>query len=363
MELKDHISDIRSNLKAGRFLNEAAVSSGIVQRILQALGWPVYDPQVVCPEYTVEGKRVDYALCHPKEKPVLFIEVKSVGKSEGADRQLFEYAFHKGIPMAVLTDGQEWHFYLPAERGNYEERRVYKLDILERDLGESVTRLTRYLSYKEVCSGKSLKDAQADYVAVSRVREVKDTLPLAWCKLIEKQDDLLIELIADKVEDLCGYKPEPDSVANFLKGQLKSSVEYLSRPALRQIKQKPEKVTRQSNLSASDVGFVLKGQEFKARNAKDCLIQIIEQLAGQDKTFLERFAAIPKHGSKRRYIARTAEELYPLRPEFSKHAHQLKSGWWLMTYLSNPLKVAILKMACDVAGLGFGKDLVVNSGD
>lgn len=306
---------------------------------------------------------MDYALCHPKEKPKLFIEVKQVGKCEGADRQLFEYAFHKGIPMAVLTDGQEWHFYLPAAQGDYEERRVYKLDMLERDIGESVLRLTRYLSYNGVCSGESLTGAQADYGAVSRVREVKDTLPLAWRKLIEEQDDLLIELIADKVEDLCGYKPEPDSVAKFLKGQLKPSVEPLSRPAPRQIKLEPEKVIRQSNLSTSSVGFVLKGQEFKARNAIDCLIQIIEQLAGQDETFLERFAAIPKHGRTRRYIARTAEDLYPGRPDLLKLSHQFESGWWIGTNYSNSTKEHILRMACDVAGLRFGKDLVVNFGD
>jgi hypothetical protein len=39
--------------------------------------------------------------------------------------------------MAVLTDGQEWHFFLPTEQGDYGERRVYKLDLLERDPQEA----------------------------------------------------------------------------------------------------------------------------------------------------------------------------------------------------------------------------------
>ena len=105
MKLQDHILDVQQGIKAGRFLNEASVSQGIVLRLLQALAWPTYNTQIVSPEYTVSGKRVDYALCHPHSKPIVFIEVKQVGQSEGAEKQLFEYAFHIGVPMAILTDG------------------------------------------------------------------------------------------------------------------------------------------------------------------------------------------------------------------------------------------------------------------
>ena len=123
--LKRDIGEIRDAIKAGRFTSEAAVCQGIVLRILHALSWPTYDTQVVCPEYSVESRRVDFALCHPAGKPVVFIEVKQIGQSDtAAERQLFEYAFHKGVPMAILTDGQDWQFFLPAEQGEYGERRV-----------------------------------------------------------------------------------------------------------------------------------------------------------------------------------------------------------------------------------------------
>ncbi len=60
--------------------NEAAVSQGIVLRLLQAIGWPAYDTQVVWPEYSLSGRRVDFALCHPPAKPIAFVEVKQVGQ-------------------------------------------------------------------------------------------------------------------------------------------------------------------------------------------------------------------------------------------------------------------------------------------
>ena len=117
MDLADDIDDIRARIRSGGFTNEASVSQGIVLRLLHALQWPQYNTQVVYPEYPLEGSlRVDFALCHPPGKPIGFIEVKKIGQSDGAERQLFEYAFHKGVPLAILTDGREWNVFLPGEQ-------------------------------------------------------------------------------------------------------------------------------------------------------------------------------------------------------------------------------------------------------
>ena len=106
MTLQEHIDEIRDDLRNEAFMNEASVSQGIVLRLLHALGWPRYNTRVVIPEYSVEGRRVDFALCHPPSWPLVFIEVKRLGQIEGAERQLFEYAFHRGI--AILTDGRDF---------------------------------------------------------------------------------------------------------------------------------------------------------------------------------------------------------------------------------------------------------------
>ena len=49
------VQQIQSRLKTGQFVNEAAVSQGAVLPMLQGLGWPIFDAQTVCPEYTIEG--------------------------------------------------------------------------------------------------------------------------------------------------------------------------------------------------------------------------------------------------------------------------------------------------------------------
>ena len=370
MNLEKHIEEIRAGIKAGRFVNEAAVSQGIVVRLLHALSWPAYDTQIVCPEYSLQGRRVDYALCHPSGKPIAFVEVKRIGQSgEGAERQLFEYAFHIGVQLAILTDGQEWNFFLPGEQGDYGERRVYKLDIVERDISECAVRLTRYLQYDASISGAAIEAAREDYRNISREKQMQFTLPKAWTQLLEEEDEHLIELVADCVENLCGYKPDPDTVARFLKEnvalksvqaaapQSSSSVQTASPVAI------PSAPRIGSSHRPSSIGFVFKGQNYPAQSAREVLEGVFKALAGLDDTFLERFASLPKHGRTRRYLAKNSSDLYPGRPDLVDYSIEFKPGWWLGTNYSRAAIERIIKMACDVAHLIYGKDLQTNFGE
>lgn len=77
--VQETIGRIRNSVQAGQFTNEAAVSQGAVLPVLQALSWPVFDTSVVVPEFAVESRRVDYALCDDTGKPRVFLEVKRGG--------------------------------------------------------------------------------------------------------------------------------------------------------------------------------------------------------------------------------------------------------------------------------------------
>ena len=220
MTLKEHIDDIRKRLEQKEFTSEAAVRQGIIERLLGALAWPTFDTKIVFPEYGVEGRRVDYALCHPVEKPRVFIEVKQVGNIEGAERQLFEYAFHSGVPIAILTDGQKWRFFYPIGQGEYRERKVHEFDLIENDSEESLERLNRYLNYEAVQTGEAVKAIEEDYRNVSKQRQIERRLPEAWSKLLEDADEFsefLLEAMAGKTESLCGAIPTQEQVLTFLK--------------------------------------------------------------------------------------------------------------------------------------------------
>jgi hypothetical protein len=357
MTIGEQIEKAREAIRQGRFISEAAVSQGILLPFLHALGWPVFDTSIVVPEYSLEGRRVDYGLCHPANRPAVFIEVKKIGFSEGADRQLFEYAFHVGVPMAILTNGQEWSFYLPGEQGRYDERRVYKLDLLERSSTEASERLNRYLSYERICSGEALKAARSDYQNVARNREIDATLPKAWSALLEEQDSLLLDLLAEKVEDLCGYKPDLDVCGNFLASLLaqpgivpsQSEQNKQQRGSTGTGKREDTTFRRRGTRKVDDFVFSFKGQKYQAGSAREVVTEVFQLLAKEDGGFLERFAA-RKHGKKRRYLAQNRNELYPGRPDLSEeHAIEIADGWWMGTNYSRRDLQKMIGLACEVA--------------
>ena len=219
MELKEHIADIRNRLEQKLFPNETAVRQGIVDRLLNALGWETFDTQRVFPEYPINGGRVDYALCHPPGKPIIFIEVKRVGNIEGAERQLFEYAFHEGVPILILTDGQKWRFFHPAGSGSYQERLVRELDLITDGSEESSECLRKYITYAAVQAGIAGQLIAEDYQEISQHRAVRRYLPEAWENLLSGtsgDSELLIEAVQFETEYLCGSRPTHKQIFDFL---------------------------------------------------------------------------------------------------------------------------------------------------
>ena len=367
-DLHAEISEVRQALLAGQFASEAAISQGAVLRLLNGLGWPTWTTTVVVPEFSLQGRRVDFALCHPAGKPAVFVEVKQFGITDGAERQLFEYAFHVGVPLAILTNGREWSFFVPGEQGDYGERRVYKLDLVERELDECVNRLKRYLSYPDVCSGLAIENARLDYRAVSRGREIRLKLPEAWRQLLV-EDEFVAELLAERVEALCGYKPVLDTVVEFLRAHATSGAPPGAGPArAAPAPAQPQRLmtTALADVASSrnEIGFELRGRWTAVRNGRELLIRVFEMLDRTDPTFCERFGAMATHGRSRRYLAQRREDLYPGRPDLAAdHSHQLKPGWWLGTNHSHAAVRKIISMARGVAGLKFGTDLRVELGE
>ena len=232
MTLKEHIDDIRKSLEKGEFPNEAAVSHSIVLRLLDALNWPRFNPQVIIPEYSVGGRRVDFALCHPPSKPLVFIEVKQVGNIAGAEQQLFEYAFHEGVPIAILTDGQKWQFFDPSGQGNFSERKVRELDMIQDDSDQIAKHLDRYLNYNgSIRTGKAVEAIKKDYESVRQQRQVATQLPVVWNELVQERNDYLLLAVMEKAKKKIGHEPTEEQVLGFLKS-LKTETELEIREVL-----------------------------------------------------------------------------------------------------------------------------------
>lgn len=363
------IDRIRAGLEGGLYPSERAVSTSIVVPILRSLGWDDSDPAQVMPEYTNPRGRVDYALSARANSPAVFVEVKRVGQSADADKQLFEYAFHEGAQIAVLTDGRLWNFYLPGQHGSYQDRRVYQLDIVERATPEIVLRFRRYLAKARIASGDALTDAQGDYRASASRREAELTLPKAWAQILAEPDGLLMELVRERTEALCGHKPSDAAVEAFLKSRQGSDAvvpvaqriprttgSLASVPAPQSIAKVAPEVQEQPATSGKNRWRVaeLAGVE---KNGVDTLVATLAALFEKYPARQETMAAAVRTRG-RNNIARAIEEIYPNKPEIAFRNHrQLPGGWFVGTNESSATKTRIVSQAAAAVGLAMGRDI------
>ena len=275
MTLKEHIDDIRKRLEQNEFTSEAAVRQGIIDRLLGALKWPTYDTNIVFPEYRVDDGKVDYALCNPDSKPRVFIEAKGVGNIDKGTKQLFNYAYTKGVTILILTDGQKWRFYHPAGEGSFEDRKVVELDFIVGDSELISTFLIRYLSYKSVQSGDAAKDIAEDYRNIVNQRKIEERLPEVWTELVQDKNRDLLRAMMKKTKDKVGHEPTEEQVVSFLKNL---SVPSIKSPSVPKIVHEKPKQDKKKIVFTKLIVTMPDGEIIDHQHGKDTYIDVLEKL-------------------------------------------------------------------------------------
>jgi len=97
--------------------SEALTRYALVDPVLCALGWDVFDPEKVRPEFPTEQGRPDYALLW-EGKPLIMVEVKPLHANlEKAQDKGFNYCWKNKVRYFVITDGERWEIYDMKEMG------------------------------------------------------------------------------------------------------------------------------------------------------------------------------------------------------------------------------------------------------
>jgi len=215
-KLKSFIEELKINPRIGTF-DEAATKQAIILPLLHQLDWNTYNIDEVMPEFSVENKRVDYSLRINNTNEVFF-EVKKTGEDlEHFQEQLLDYSFRQGVELAILTNGKTWWFYLPTKRGNWKTRKFYTIDIIQQETQDVSQKFIDLLSKHNIQTGKALQHAESIYKGEQKKKLIEETMPEAWNKIITEPDSLLIDLLSEATEKLCGFKPENDETSRFLK--------------------------------------------------------------------------------------------------------------------------------------------------
>jgi predicted type IV restriction endonuclease len=272
-KLRDFIGRLKTNPDISSF-DEAKTKLAIILPVLQFLEWDIFNADEVTPEFSVESRKVDFAL-RLNHTNKLFVEAKNPGIDlQKHEEQLLDYSFREGVELAVLTNGITWWFYLPTKKGRWVSRKFYTIDITQQDVNEIASKFVELLSKDNVMSGEAIKAAESIHKSREKRETIDNTLPEAWEKIIGESDTLLIDLLAETTEKICGFKPEVDDVKEFLsthQGQILTPEKPVSPKDEKKVdirRKKGGKVGRVSLQELVGAGLIRDGQTLFFYHAK-----------------------------------------------------------------------------------------------
>lgn len=117
---------------------EEATKNALVMPFIAALGYDVFDPQEVVPEFTCDvgtkkGEKVDYAIRRDGEI-VMLVEAKKFGADLRLEHsnQLFRYFSVTSARIAILTNGRVYRFYTDLDAPNKMDSKPFlEIDLLD----------------------------------------------------------------------------------------------------------------------------------------------------------------------------------------------------------------------------------------
>ncbi len=138
MDFADELKQLAKRVEALRPLvkTEEAAKVSLILPFVQLLGYDVFNPNEVVPEFTADvgtkkGEKVDYAIMRDGE-PSILIEAKGVDDLLTThDTQLFRYFSVTKAKFAVLTNGVVYRFYSDLQEANkLDEAPFLEIDLL-----------------------------------------------------------------------------------------------------------------------------------------------------------------------------------------------------------------------------------------
>jgi hypothetical protein len=179
-------------------LTEEAVKTAVVLPFFQALGYDVFNPEEVVPEFTADavgkkGEKVDYAIKIDDQIRIL-VECKPI--TTQLDKvhlaQLFRYFTVTSAKFAVLTNGRTFHFQSDLEEPNKLDTRPF----LSFDLSDVQPHLLLELKKFE----RAGFDIDGILATAERLKYTS-LLKAEIAKIIENPSDDFVKLVAGKVHE------------------------------------------------------------------------------------------------------------------------------------------------------------------
>lgn len=199
MELKLKLEQLHQRVDSlkDQINTEEATKNAFVMPFIQILGYDIFNPTEVIPEFicdigTKKGEKVDYVIKNNGE-PILIIECKHWKENVDAhNSQLHRYYHVSKARFGVLTNGHTYNFYADLEKPNImDEKPFFTLDLS--DLKDSSIKILENFTKTDYSLENILDSAEAmKYIKAIRKEFEKE--------LIEPSDEF-IRILVNKFFD------------------------------------------------------------------------------------------------------------------------------------------------------------------
>lgn len=320
------LQELKTKLKEIKTKNEANTIQTLINKVLAACKWDIFDDTEVDMQYTqnISGA-ADIALKNgnnPKEI-YAFIEAKKLGDNN-LDKHIaqgFKYCYGKGVNMLIITNGRKWNFYAPLQHGyNEEERLLISLDLLE-DSEEKIIEVFSKLLLKESYKSEEIVENMREYFSKAPEIQKKTITNSVIFESIEKEE--FVKNIMDEITNKAGIKVEKGYIIDRIE-LIKKSYEQFMETEVEKNKSKYEDKNRKKRKEYRDklVATIVKKIETTASDEdvriRDGEIKIVS--GSEDVEFAIRVNVIHKDKriSFQVIIKDSAEELYKKMKEITE---------------------------------------------
>lgn len=237
--MKEILQDIQTKLLGEVYTNEEQIRLSLVSRILQSLGWNIWNPKEVWAEYSAvpeeDRGRVDLALFVRSFAPSVYIEVKALGKLdtdlERTERQLRDYNRNNTALFTIITDGRQWRFYYSQTGGEFSKKCFKIFDLIDDDLDDIEKFLLAFFSKSELITDSAKEQAEHYLRLNQKQRVMEDALPKARRLVQEPPFPSLPEALRDLAAP-SGFSLTLDEAQKFITDSASEPAPTLPRPAI-----------------------------------------------------------------------------------------------------------------------------------
>lgn len=201
---------------------EATKTAFVMPFIHNVLGYDVFDPSEVTPEFvcdvgTKKGEKIDYAIIKNNEVQIL-IECKKIGEPLNINHasQLFRYFHVTNARISILTNGQIYRFYTDLDAPNkMDEKPFLEIDLL--DIDENIIPELKKLT-------KASFDLESIINAAGELKYVSQIKKIIHIQLNNPEDDF-VKFFASRVYDGILTQKVRESFLNLTK---KAATQYIN---------------------------------------------------------------------------------------------------------------------------------------